>query len=448
MFTLRRYRPTLPSGTTSWILVGIAAFLTAAAGPLTPTAEAAVWSTASEELERLLADARHGHLPHVATVDDVLSYAQPDAAGRFTRDLRDSLASELGATHESDAAVLHLVMGFPQRTLARLATEQLPPPIRVQLIDVGLAILLADPDIGAITTATELAGERLLLPGGASEARRRLQAVLEAALLRDERRSRRAFVHAYTDARVGLESAFVDALRSVAAPRRLALLVGLLERRPGSDGLVLNRVHGVALRLGPVLDDTDVRKVRYFLESSVAFERLGAALAAGALQDRGALDALVELLLDPEPSVRNAAHDSLRHLSAMTIGPSPDRWRVWLERELEWWQERGARDLARLDTVERTEAFLILREAAQHRLFRDEIAAAVLPLLDDPDTTMVRIALATLEGVRARGIERELVDLLEHSSPEVQRQVAACLRNLTGRRLPADPLAWRRVLGL
>lgn len=448
MFALPRHGTARPNGPTSWILSGLVVCLSVAAAPTALCAQAAPPAVASGELERLLADTRQGRVPHVAMVDDTLSDAHPDAAGRFTGALRSSLLGGLSATHGLDAALLELVRGFPRRTLARFAVDELPLSVRVQLIDVGLAILLADPDVGVIPTATQLAGERLVAPEGAREARLRLQAVLEAALLRDERESRHAFERAYADARAGLESAFVDALRAVVAPRRLVLLVGLLELRPGSDGLVLNRVHGIALRLGPVLDEADVRKVRDFLDSSAPFERLGAALAAGALQDREALDELVELLLDPEPSVRNAAHDSLRHLSAMTIGPSRDRWRAWLERELEWWQERGAHDLSRVGEVERADALAILREAAHHRLFRDEIAAAVLPLLGDPDSTVVRIALATLEGVCARGIEGDLVDLLEHPSPDVRRQAAACLRRLTGRRLPADPLAWRRVLGL
>jgi hypothetical protein len=448
MLAFQQPGATSARGPTRWCLAALLACVHLVAAPTVRCAQVAPREATSDELEGLLIEARQGRVPHVAAVDDALSCVPPEAAGRFTGALLGSLRQGLGETHEADAALLQLVAGFPRRALARLAVETLPPPLAVPLIDVGLAILLANPDVDSITTATELAGERLVAPEGAREARRRLQAVLEAALLRDERRSRRALERAYADARSGLESAFVDALRAIHAPRRLQLLVGLLGVRPGSDGLVLNRVHGVALRLGPVLDEVELRRVRSFLESSAPFERLGAALAAGALQDRGALDALVELLLDPVPSVRNAAHDSLRHLSAMTIGSSPERWRAWVEREMEWWQERGERDLARLNEVERADALVILREAAHHRLFREEIAAAVVPLLEDPDTTVVRIALATLEGVRARGIELVLVGLLEHPSREVRDQAAGCLRHLTGRRLPADPFLWRRVLGL
>jgi len=467
MCAQKRPGTTRPSGPTRWFLAGLAACLSADAAASAPRTQAvprlavsrsaapraavpqsAVLSSAvSEELERLRTEAHKGRIPHAASVDDALSSVQPGTAGRFTSALRDSSRPAGSATHGADAALLALVTGFPRRTLARLAVEELPSSVALQLIDVGFAILLAEPSVDSIMTATLLAGERLVVPRGARGAPQRLQAVLEAALLRDERESRRALERAYIDACRGLEPAFVDALRAVEAPRRLALLVGLLGLRPGSDGLVLNRVHGLALRLGPVLDDVEVRSVRAYLESIAPFERVGAAMAVGALQDRDSLDALVELLDDAEPSVRNAAHDSLRHLSAMTIGPSPDRWRAWLEREDEWWRERGARQLARLGEVERAEAFEILREAAQHRLYRDEIAVAVLPLLADPDTTVVRIALATLEGVRARGVALDLVELLEHPSVQVQRQAAACLRNLTGRRLPADPRSWRQALG-
>lgn len=130
----------------------------------------------------------------------------------------------------------------------------------------------------------------------------------------------------------------------------------------------------------------------------------------------------------------------------MTMGPAPERWAGWLDREDTWWRERGSRELARLPSAEGVEALRILREAAHHRLFRDEIAGATLPLLSASDPNVVRMGVATLEAVRARGVELEIVELLEHPSKLVRKQAFDCLRHLTGRALPNDALAWRRAL--
>ncbi|MEZ6016378.1 MAG: hypothetical protein R3F49_14770 [Planctomycetota bacterium] len=269
---------------------------------------------------------------------------------------------------------------------------------------------------------------------------------MEAALLRDERESQRPLERSLIQAVEGLEPAFADALRAVVSPRRLAMLAGLLGVRPDADGMILNRMHGLALRVGPSLDDADLRRIRPYMESNVVFERIGAAQTLGALEDRPALPQLISLLRDDTASVRNSAHDSLRQISAMTMGPSHARWSAWFEREEAWWRDRGSRELGRLAAADRTTALSILCEAAHHRLYRDEIGKATTPLLTSTDPTIIRIALATLEGVRARGMELEIVDLLDHSSSSVRAQAATCLRSLTGQMLPPDARAWRKAL--
>ena len=195
-----------------------------------------------------------------------------------------------------------------------------------------------------------------------------------------------------------------------------------------------------------MLEERELGILRRYLAAEEPFARTGAAQSLGALEDRGSVRDLIAMLRDPDASVRNAAHDALRHVSAMTIGPSIERWRAWLEREEAWWHGDGQRDLARVVQADRAEVLAVLKRAAHHRLYRDEIAEATVYLLDSDDVVVVRVALATLEAVRARGVELAVVDLLEHNSSVVRAQAAACLRNLTGRMLPPDPRAWRVAL--
>lgn len=407
-------------------------------------AEVTAADAVPDELARLLAESRVGRVPPAEVVDEVLLESSPGEPLRFAGALRRAASRP---DVDAGTAALHAVVcGFPRRTALALEAGDLPLEAVVTRVDAGLEVALSEGSPAVIGVSVQLAQHRLDAAEGAREARRRLQPVLEAALARDENEARGALRDAFVSAAEGLQPAFVDAVRAVATPKRLEILVGLLRQRPGADGLVLNRVHGLALKLGPVLHDLELEVLRRFLESDVAFERIGAAQSLGALEDRGALTGLVALLRDTDPSVRNAAHDALRHVSAMTIGPSPERWQGWLTREETWWRERGAAELGRLRGVDRAEALAILRDAAQHRLYRDEVANAAAPLLHGDDPTLVRIALATLESVRARGVELDVVELLEHPSSTVRAQAGAFLRAVTGRVLPPDPMAWRQVL--
>ncbi len=398
------------------------------------------------QLEALLERLRKGDHVNDAAVDEAVQQATPSGVEAFTERLRRAVLREEGEERAPAAALLTQVTGHPGRLAARLTATQPEVNELARSIDVAFGILRADPDVPAIATATTLAGLRLAAPDGAREARRLLGQVLEAVLLRDEREAKRGLEDAFIRAAQGLEPAFPDALRAVTTPRRLELLIGLLGLRPTSDGMVLNRIHGMSLRLGPVLEERELGVLRRYLAAEEPFARTGAAQSLGALEDRGSVRDLIAMLRDPDASVRNAAHDALRHVSAMTIGPSIERWRAWLEREEAWWHSDGERDLARLLQADRAEVLAVLKRAAHHRLYRDEIAEATVYLLDSDDVVVVRVALATLEAVRARGVELAVVDLLEHNSSVVRTQAAACLRNLTGRMLPPDPRAWRIAL--
>lgn len=431
-----------------------------AAVPSSEDPDPATRALAVSELDELLELAIAGDTTSPQSVDDVLAAVAPSAAGAFVGALEShvlramaGVRSDSPAERPSDSpplgevpALRALVLTHPARTLAALTSAQAAPAERFHRIDVAFAILIADGDSAQLGVADALAGLRITAPEGAREARRLLEAALDTALRRDEFTARRELARVYPGTTRGLEAAYADALRRVPSVDRLSALVGLLGLRSAGDGVLLNRAHSLALRLGAVLDESDLRILRRYLTAVEPFERVGAAQTVGALEDRGALPTLIDLLRDQEPSVRNASHDALRSISAMTIGPSPDRWGAWLAREERWWHGRGVADLGRLDVAEPPEALRILREAAQHRLFRSEIAAATQPLLFCDDTALVRMALATLESVRARGCELDIVELLEHSSSSVRAQAAEALRSLTGQVLPGDPRLWRQVL--
>ena len=156
---------------------------------------------------------------------------------------------------------------------------------------------------------------------------------------------------------------------------------------------------------------------------------------------------LISLLRDPDDSVRSSSHDALKQISGLTIGPSHARWTAWHARERKWWRTDGRSGLAELATADRVRALQILREAAQHSLYRRETTEAVVPLLEDQDEMLVRLALATLDAIRAKDVSHDIVRLLQHPSATVKRQALECLRSLEGVALGDDPVLWRRHLG-
>jgi hypothetical protein len=82
----------------------------------------------------------------------------------------------------------------------------------------------------------------------------------------------------------------------------------------------------------------------------------------------------------------------------------------------------------------------------RQELARHEAAAAMAPLVESPDETIVT---AVLEALVAAGSERAVVGLVEalgHVEPERAERVHAVLVRLTGIEAPPTEEAWRAVL--
>lgn len=198
--------------------------------------------------------------------------------------------------------------------------------------------------------------------------------------------------------------------------------------------------------LAPLLryaDPSLAADVRRSLTAPDPAVRAAAAGAAAALEDRMAIEQLIELVGDDHALVRGAAKRTLQELGGVRLGSDADRWRSWLSRERRWWEERGARVLEGLAGDDPLEVAGALAEAAGHPVHRERLAPAVAGLLSSPHDTHRRLACHALAELGARGWTEALIPLLEDGDGAVEQAAWSALGRLTLAELPPDAAAWR-----
>lgn len=135
-----------------------------------------------------------------------------------------------------------------------------------------------------------------------------------------------------------------------------------------------------------------------------------AALALGKLEDREAVDELIELLSGADALAAHAAHEALRGIGGSDLGTAASAWKAWLAAEETWWDERAPVELQRLLCGERKRVHVALQELLRHPLYRHETAPAVAGLLQEQDDVL---AVAGCDALAALGSREALPALLE-----------------------------------
>ena len=181
---------------------------------------------------------------------------------------------------------------------------------------------------------------------------------------------------------------------------------------------------------GETLDDFDLGRVRAYLNHDEPGCRAGAARVAGRTVDFEAARPLLDLLGDDATIVASAAHQALQDITDLRFGPSAQRWRVWYQREMHWWEHRGELLLETLPGLSRAHRITALNELASHPLQRRHIAPAVEPYLEDTDTPTVMMALSVLESAHARISIPRIEPLLVHPSEDVKLLASKVLSSL------------------
>lgn len=175
--------------------------------------------------------------------------------------------------------------------------------------------------------------------------------------------------------------------------------------------------------------------------------RRESALAAGRVRDVGAIVALIQLLRDSEAGVRDAAHWALCTITGAAFRPDPNKWKYWYDRENAWWDSAGSDALQSLTSSEKSLIVGALRELSGHKLFRDAIAAKILPILQSEQTDITNISVAALVSLSSPRALPELVELLD-STPRTRQIANDALKQITGESAGPDKAEWRAILGI
>lgn len=387
---------------------------------------------AVEGLSRLL-DAHPSKVPNARDLAVEFLESGPAEVGAFLVAFeRTALErSDVGADLAGLALVSQRIRETPAIVDATLSRKGIPGAMRNGAVSVALEVLARDPGPeSTLRAARLLARTDANEPGTIRDLALRLRRFTTATLdLRPDRPG-----DLTTLVRAAGPALASNVLDGIAESRHGTLaashLVRLMESFEGLDGTALNRIERIARRSPVRLPASDCDAVRLRLEHPSPFIRREAAFASGSIGDHDAILALIGLLDDPSQSVSTAAHTSLRTLTSMTIAADPNRWRVWYEQQEAWWRARGQAAVARLAHAPPGELVDLVAEVSTKRLYRDEVASALLDVLETGEVRTIELALSALANLRSPASVPVIRGLALSSSPVVRRRAQEALRAL------------------
>ena len=240
--------------------------------------------------------------------------------------------------------------------------------------------------------------------------------------------------------------AVIRGLGEARDPRSLALLDDVLLRHGDLAPLVMAQVR----RIGPS-DDSEVnedlaRTLRRHLDPIDPSPCRAACHALAMLRDFEAVPRLIELLVDESPGLRADAHHALRALTHEELRADVALWDAWYARETAWIDERSPAVLSALGSSRDAEVAAAVSELAQRKLFVDQWAWELVPLLRHRSASIRALAARALGSLRSPYVTEALVDTLGDGSEPVREAAAEALRAITGLALPPDAERWRDAL--
>lgn len=227
-------------------------------------------------------------------------------------------------------------------------------------------------------------------------------------------------------------NAAVDGLTASRARGAAGVLAESLQRWPGRDVALLSHIERLCIDGDREIGPDGRARLRACLRAPEPATRRLAFQLGGRLVDIDWIEPAIAGLEDPDASVRSSAHWALAAITGQRFRRDPQQWRAWFEQELAWWGEHGEALLAQLEHIERPQLGRALQDLVRHRLHRERIATALLPLLGREDAPLCALVCAALGQLGAPAalpaLERELEDRAE----PVRLAAAAALRRLRG----------------
>ena len=241
----------------------------------------------------------------------------------------------------------------------------------------------------------------------------------------------------------GLRPWILHAIGGTREASSITLLLNLFGADPSVDATVLSIVNSLAATIEPPQSLPSLLPINHALANGSLAVRKQAALALGRLKNFESVPLLVELLLEEDPALQRCAHWSLKTLSGTTLRLDHWTWERWLEREHEWWRERGAETLKRLHHGSLPQRMAAIKEITHHPLFRSKTASELTLVLHKCSAGEARLACFALGEFGLAPDLEPLIVQLEHPQESVREAAHTALQRLTGEDHGEDPGAWR-----
>ena len=211
----------------------------------------------------------------------------------------------------------------------------------------------------------------------------------------------------------------VRCLGNAACDEAMRTLAGLFGLDPQLDILLVSAIGQTARGLTPeALEEAAFEMEWYIHSSDPALQRV-AVLCAGKLRDSRFVPALVTMLQNGDPVLRQSAHWSVRQITGLSFGPAPDRWRAWFEREQRWWAEDHPDLREMLASTDSEKVADAVSQMASKCLEREVLSTDLLPLLDHHDPGLRFLACSALGQLRQRTAISRLTEALHDPDPDV-----------------------------
>jgi len=240
----------------------------------------------------------------------------------------------------------------------------------------------------------------------------------------------------------------IEACGEVAHPRAQRLLTDVIGGQ--TDDLALTAI-GQVRRVGRGYDPQVERELcealRSWLDPRDANTCQNALQALGELRDPQALELCLEWLEHEDPNIQLSARWALERASDLQL-PEPGSWRRWFQEQQSALAQARRTLPTRLLAEDLAVQVEALRQARELKLERAEVAAWIVPLLEQPHTGLRTLACEILADLDERSSVPALVELLADGDAKVRAAAEKALAKLSERPLGGELEAWRAELAV
>jgi HEAT repeat protein len=221
------------------------------------------------------------------------------------------------------------------------------------------------------------------MPGNSYRIKRMVEVALIRLLTRhDGLATYRAVEEALKETNLETRCRVVSSIGETDSRDGLELLVRIAGKYSRVDHSIVSAIShmpeaGLAERVVPCL--------RQMLENEEWNVRRETITALAVFADVESVKDLIEFLGDEERGLRGNSLWALRQISGLEFPESKERWELWYEDEVNWWEAEGSGLFETLLTGTYEQIVMALAMLSEHRLHRTTMSARIRGLLTHPD---------------------------------------------------------------